>query len=480
MKKMFMLLSLMLFAIVLTGCFSDVDTLEWETFPDSIFIKDSATLDDIDEDVKIKINGTSYTLSTARLLPDVTVSGFDTSTVGKGLITIKYKTLTIYYEYEVVDEIPNNEPIVPDTSWYVSGSSPYTLNSIEDLYGLAKLVNEKTHDFAGEIVKLAVDIDLSDKVWTPIGESARKVVVSKTFEDLVNANVNKPNTDESEEDYIVRLNALPKTLTKYVYLGNYYFAEKISDTEYVYKWSDQNLESDSFFAGTFDGQGHTIKGLSDVGYNPLTSIVYANSSRVTKATTFGLFGAVDGNVTVKNLNFEGVTITGAYYDENDGLIISDLDSVGAVIGYAFGTGNLTLDNIKVLSGTIAATFAGAGLVGRIYTKGEILIQNCENRANVTISSQHAGGIAGYISGSTKIDFINNINYGNITCSAPTNYAGAMVHQVPNLAVKANFTNCRNFGNITGTDHTGLGMVGKTASNGLFSGCVNYGVLTKVE
>ena len=176
MKKIFMFLSIMVFALVLFSCSDDVNTLEWVDLPDSVYIQGTTDLDDIKDDVRVKINNQTYTLGQALDLPDVTVSGFSTDTLGKGIITITYKSLTIYYTYDVVIDVPSDEPVVPSTAWYdgEGKASPYTLNSIADLYGLAKIVNEQKHNFAGEVVNLAVDIDLSEKVWTPIGESARK------------------------------------------------------------------------------------------------------------------------------------------------------------------------------------------------------------------------------------------------------------------------------------------------------------------
>jgi hypothetical protein len=268
---------------------------------------------------------------------------------------------------------------------------------------------------------------------------------------------------------------MTKTLTNYVFLGSYYFAEKVSNG-YTYRLSDVSLDANQFFAGTFDGQGHTITGLSDIGYTPKTSIIYASSSRVLQGYTFGLFGAVEGNVTVKNLTFENVTINGAYYNSgNNELVTAELDSVGAAIGYTSKVaGSVTIDNVKVLSGSISAFAAAGGIIGRNYTLGNTLIQNCENRANISITEYHAGGIAGYLSNQRSTDiiqFINNTNYGNVT--AQKNFAAAMVETAP----QATFTNCRNFGNIAGTAHN-LGMVGVNDINKFtFTDCSNYGSLS---
>jgi len=54
-----------------------------------------------------------------------------------------------------------------DTDWY-AGGSPYVISNACALAGLAELVNEGT-DFQGEIVQLAMNINLSGRQWTPIG-----------------------------------------------------------------------------------------------------------------------------------------------------------------------------------------------------------------------------------------------------------------------------------------------------------------------
>lgn len=53
-----------------------------------------------------------------------------------------------------------------DTTWFVNGET--SIDTAEELAGLAKLVNEGT-SFSGKIVTLAADIDLGGNLWTPIG-----------------------------------------------------------------------------------------------------------------------------------------------------------------------------------------------------------------------------------------------------------------------------------------------------------------------
>lgn len=61
----------------------------------------------------------------------------------------------------------------PDILWYNSLSSSFTLTSVEQLLGLAKLVNEGTADFLGKTVTIGSDIDLSIvPSWQPVGTGA--------------------------------------------------------------------------------------------------------------------------------------------------------------------------------------------------------------------------------------------------------------------------------------------------------------------
>ena len=60
-----------------------------------------------------------------------------------------------------------------DTSWYNTNDKTFEIKTAAELAGLAKLVNEGTTDFDGKTIRLAADIDLGGKTWTPIGNSAK-------------------------------------------------------------------------------------------------------------------------------------------------------------------------------------------------------------------------------------------------------------------------------------------------------------------
>lgn len=204
--------------------------------------------------------------------------------------------------------------------------------------------------YSGMTVKLTADIDISERAWTPIGAAYR---------DKIDANA-------------------------------------------------------KVFQGTFDGQRHTITGLTNTGFK--ISSVYSGRNDTTpheyKEYVFGLFGSVY-NATIKDIVMANVNVDLAC-DEKEKVVG---DSVGAIVGYAAGdekTG-VTIDSCKVLSGSIVGYDAVAGIVGRSYSV-KITISNCENAATVT-AIRRASGILGFISKDTidvkEVSITNCKNSGNV-------------------------------------------------------------------
>ena len=59
-----------------------------------------------------------------------------------------------------------------ETSWYDSEESIYKIETSEQLAGLVKLVNENGETFEDKTIILMNDIDLDNRLWTPIGPNA--------------------------------------------------------------------------------------------------------------------------------------------------------------------------------------------------------------------------------------------------------------------------------------------------------------------
>lgn len=211
------------------------------------------------------------------------------------------------------------------------------------------------------------------------------------------------------------------------------------------------------FQGTFDGQGHKITGLTNTGFK--ISSVYSGRNDTTpheyKEYVFGLFGSVY-NATIKNIVMANVNIDLAC-DEKEKVVG---DSVGAIVGFAAGdeTTGVTIENCKVLSGSIVGYDAVAGIIGRTYS-AKTTISNCENAATVT-AIRRAGGILGFTSGGkgTRVTAITNCkNSGNVKQTGtpdtdPAGKGGINYYIVAGLAIyqKGNSPEI----DITGSSNTG--------------------------
>lgn len=156
-----------------------------------------------------------------------------------------------------------------DTSWYNDNDKDFKISTAAQLAGLAQLVNGG-NNFSGKTIKLTADIKLNDE--------------------------NLPTADDTPNS-----------------------------------WEPIGTNSKRF-AGTFDGQGHTIGGL------------YINNSSQDQ----GLFGYIDKSAIVQNLIVTGSVTTGG-------------DSTGGIVGKSPRNSG-TVRNCGFY-GTVTATGRSGGVVG---------------------------------------------------------------------------------------------------------------------
>ena len=126
-------------------------------------------------------------------------------------------------------------------------------------------------------------------------------------------------------------------------------------------WTPIGTNYEKRYKGTFDGRGHTIKGLT----------VTTNDQFV------GLFGYLDKAGTVKNVVMEGIQITSNH------VLMSG--NTGGVVGYSWGT----IENCSV-SGSVSGTDCVGGVVGS-QKAGSII--GCSSSAIVK-GTRYVGGVAG--------------------------------------------------------------------------------------
>lgn len=158
-----------------------------------------------------------------------------------------------------------------------------------------------------------------------------------------------------------------------------------------------------FFAGTFDGCGHTISGLNVQG------------SKVNQ----GLFAAIN-KATIRNLNVSGTVSCGTK------------NYVGGIVGKVQAG---TIENCS-FSGSVTGGYTG-GIAGGLNSNN-VTISGCVNAADVTGTT--AGGILGYWKTTAAIQ--NCYNTGSVTGSAK---AGGIVGQLN----KGSIENCYSTGDIGG-------------------------------
>ena len=163
-------------------------------------------------------------------------------------------------------------------------------------------------------------------------------------------------------------------------------------------WSPVGRTSDSAFAGSFDGQGHIITGLT-VKIEAGDETVFA-----------GLFGEFCGSV--KNLGLINVSIVASNTSTNNKLVYA-----GALAGDAFGG---TISNCFVQGGSVSAasgigSYAG-GLVG--YAGQKTAIRNCYSTADVSADGMQGcnGGVIGMLSSGT----VDQCYYVNMPAPSGTN------------------------------------------------------------
>lgn len=163
------------------------------------------------------------------------------------------------------------------------------------------------------------------------------------------------------------------------------------------------------YMGTFDGQGHAIKGLTIT----------------TKADNLGFFSFIGSNATVKNVSFTGAKVLGnkqaaivAGQAENATIsnvyvsgYVTGCDHVGTIVGDARGDANVDADgtNIKNCVST-AAAFSSDNQAGGIagWTNLGMFEYNVAYGA-VTAPGGGAAGICSMIDNSGSASFIGNVS-----------------------------------------------------------------------
>ena len=197
------------------------------------------------------------------------------------------------------------------------------------------------------------------------------------------------------------------------------------------------VDGSTTFKGVFDGKGKTIRGFKAT-----------DVSNKSEAAAF--FSNISGDAEVKNVTFENVEI------------VSTTAEQAGIVGLV--SGGATVENVKVMSGTISSVEAAGGIVGRILGKGEV--KDCENHANVSTTEHNAGGIVGAA-------YYNNEGMSIADCD---NYGTVSGKYAVGGIVGLNcgdVSGCNNYGtSVTGKAASVGGVVGEQKGSGKITACTN--------
>ena len=193
-------------------------------------------------------------------------------------------------------------------------------------------------------------------------------------------------------------------------------------------WTPIGTNFYNSYTGTFDGGGHTIKGLT----------VTTNDQFV------GLFGYLNRAGTVKNVVMEGVQITSNQIYGG---------SIGGVVGYSWGT----IENCSV-SGSVSGTVYVGGVVG-VQIGGSIT--GCSSSATVK-GTVDVGGVAGQTNSSATLTACYATGNVIIEINPKKNIAGG---SLVGMNAGSSLLACYATGNVTSTgSSTGYVHIGGFLGN----------------
>lgn len=178
-------------------------------------------------------------------------------------------------------------------------------------------------------------------------------------------------------------------------------------------WTPIGTNYEKRYKGTFDGRGHTIKGLT----------VTTNDQFV------GLFGYLDRAGTVKNVVMEGVQITSNQIYGG---------SIGGVVGYSWGT----IENCSV-SGSVSGTVYVGGVVGAQIGGS---ITGCSSSVTVK-GTVDVGGVAGQTNSSATLTACYATGNVTIEINPAKNIAGG---SLVGMNAGSSLLACYATGNVTST------------------------------
>ena len=290
-------------------------------------------------------NGTPVQMTRVNTVSDFAIHNQYTYDSATGNVSIYVKSFSVFSAVKTGADKLTAETEA-DTSWYDASATEYILDSAADLLGFRNLV-DNGNTFEGKTVKLAVDIDLDNIAFDPIG-------------------------------------------------FGYWYEKNVVD----------GVDKNTVFMGTFDGGNHTIYNLYqncwvlDSAENNYSTYTYSTAGG-------GLFASIK-NATIKNLavsgaeivfecvdmgivvgyaqgvcHFENIVVTNskiANYNRYTGGVVGEVSygpyGTDTSKGYSHTFKNITVDSTVTVSGLWGSFGCGmGGVIGGKWNDATVYMEN---------------------------------------------------------------------------------------------------------
>ncbi len=337
----------------------------------------------------------------------------------------------------------------------------------EQAFGTLKLVMQESagNEYQGKTIEgiaitvqatqAAVEYDSEDNTYDA-GAEYDKIEIFDEWDGSAGTEAEPP---AAENDGTILINSAAEfvAFAKDVNGGNTYEGKTVKLNTGIDMDNHTEWEPMTSFVGTFDGQDHTIKNMTENLFGTVsgtvknlnvTNVNILNTTKngangfIGKVATGGVidncnvsgvdikwtaevnakdttdgFGGVIGSVqadaTVQNCEFSDITVTSNGKTKRTGAVFSSI--VGTVKGCVFNDVNFTVADTDTLEGWV--TSHGGGLACDV--NGGAVVEDCvinNMQVNVYEAAGHVGGIFGkaHISGQTALITLKNITVNGLT------------------------------------------------------------------
>ena len=364
------------------------------------------------------------------------------------------------------------------TTWYGDGSAEtFTLNTAEDLAGLASLVNSGT-SFSGKTVYLADDINLADLGWTPIGYRTDYVTDgTRPFEGIFDGGYHRISGLKITENNIHTGTSSEENafvgLFGYIY-GGTVVKNVIVEGDITITLTESSLY-DTVYAGGVVGYPYG-SGLARVeNCSSDVSITITNNKKSGVVHAGGIAGHAFSSTFVNTSSTGFVSATG-YSIKVGGLVGSHVGASGNTLSYitnCYATGDVTGttpegNSYQVDTGGLVGFSQLTTSIINCYATGDVTSSGIENTNRVT-----AGGIIGYTE--TEIHIRDCFATGDVSGTGKcSNYFVGVGGLVGRLHANSDVENCYAIGDVsgTGTGDSAKVYVGGIAGTPYYSDIVN--------